>query len=429
MDRGVQLRGNMRSAESLEGCIELVINEVVRLANIEAVTSELRDGGVQAAVEIRDWRGQKRILGRAAAQTLLELSDEALASSEFDSRIDRGRAYLEVLEMIGPRYLDPNRREIDGEEIARDLREAIAAASADCRPRTHFVPCSLVLPRGTQLALGPVLFRPTEDVLDSLASAIAAHFKMPGDEIAGGFSERDSVLEYYRAFPDIASVTVPSCDNPTSRVVATEAIQDVEGTLTTSVSRHFTAGVRVDDEWWKDLAEGTSFSLIQAIGTAIEAKINRRVPELLAARFVDAVTWYGEAARESAPASAIVKYLIAMEALLWTGEDRGVTKRTASRAAALCFSVETWNFSEIEADVRLAYGVRSDLVHGRVSPTDPQVARSLRICEQVSRQLLDVWLERFHQGFDRTLELAHLKAHLDQFVRNARQAADAARGT
>jgi hypothetical protein len=186
-------------------------------------------------------------------------------------------------------------------------------------------------------------------------------------------------------------------------------------------------GANVSDEWWSDVTEGEARALIHAIGLPIQASVDRVPAQMLAARFIDACTWYGAAAREEAPAPAIVKYLVAMESLLWTGERYGVTKRTASRAAALCFSAVTWNFEEVEAEVTRAYDVRSDLVHGRVSPSDPQVQKSLRVCERVARELLNSWLERFHQGFDRAVELSGLREHLSRFTESAKAAADAAK--
>jgi hypothetical protein len=160
-----------------------------------------------------------------------------------------------------------------------------------------------------------------------------------------------------------------------------------------------------------------------AAGVAISTITDRSEPELLAGRFLDASAWYGDAARERSNAAAVVKYLTSMERLLWAGEKGpGVTDRIAKRAAALCFSTELWDLEDLERDVRLAYDVRSAILHGRISKSDPLIPRNMRLCERVARDLLLTWLDRYGHGFRKPVTLDELKVHLDGFVEDVARA-------
>ena len=86
--------------------------------------------------------------------------------------------------------------------------------------------------------------------------------------------------------------------------------------------------------------------------------------------------------------------------------------------------METWDFAEIEAEVRDAYDLRSSVLHGRISKSDPDLGRRLRLCERHARNLLLIWWERFSRGFSADVSLDQLRKHLDEFTAGARVAAE-----
>ncbi len=157
--------------------------------------------------------------------------------------------------------------------------------------------------------------------------------------------------------------------------------------------------------------------MLDAVGVAVSTVLNRTDPEFVAARYLDAVAWYADAVTERAKPAAIVKYLTAMERLLWTGETgSGITRRLSDRTAALCFSTEIWNFQELSDEVRRAYDLRSGIVHGRLSASNPEILKSHRLCKKVARDLLIAWLSRYGEGFATPTTIEKAKAHFDGFV-------------
>ena len=266
----------------------------------------------------------------------------------------------------------------------------------------------------------------------------------------------DKCDAYLQAFSDVAQVTIPDCDPPTSRRIAEEAIQAAINTLhllagayptedtraggpamasieTASIAlkedgkillswKKSWEGAGIHSKFWATLSEPQRAQRMDALSVAISTIINRTDPQFVAARFLDAVAWYSDAVRERSKPAAIVKYLTAMERLLWTGETGpGVTRRLSERTAALCFSAVDWDFEQLEAEVREAYDLRSGIVHGRLSATDPKVMRNHRLCQRVARDLLLTWLDRYGPGFTLETSIQKAKMHFDAFVKEVKE--------
>lgn len=176
-------------------------------------------------------------------------------------------------------------------------------------------------------------------------------------------------------------------------------------------------GASIHSAFWQSLSDPRRAQMVAAIGVAIDTIINRTDAEFVAARYLDAVAWYSDAVREKSLPAAIVKYLTAMERLLWTGEKGpGVTRRLAERTAALCFSTDSWDYEQLAAEVREAYELRSGIVHGRLSASDPKVIQNHRLCERVAHDLLVTWLGRYGAGFGSPTTIQKAKTHFDGFV-------------
>ena len=141
---------------------------------------------------------------------------------------------------------------------------------------------------------------------------------------------------------------------------------------------------------------------------------------MMAARYLDGAAWYADAVTDRRRPAAVVKYLTSMERLLFTGESK-ITDLLATRAAALCFEVEPWNFETLKKDIKRAYNLRSEIVHGRVRNDDPKVTKNFWVCERVSRDLLSTWLFRYGADFQKQTTVAKLQAHLNGFVAEVKE--------
>lgn len=429
---------------------DAILGEVIRHAQMDWRELAARAGEI-GFYDLTDRAGRRRPIGRAAYERLWALVEDSVARSVFHRRIDLDRTFRHAAEQFGKTFLHRDLTVLEEPELRALFTVWIEEAGAECGPRTEFIPCHVELSGVDELAIGPVVFRPRAQARARLRALLDDHVAQHGE--AGRLDSREEVEAYFGNFSDIAEVTVPNCDRKTARLVAQQVVQsaldflhawagaahtrrmrggghslaaDKRASLATNaagrteigyeISWH---GANVSDEAWAGLqSDGTT--LTGPVGVALTAVLERRTPELLADRFLDACGWYGDASRELIPAAAAVKFVTAMERLLWTGEGRGVTQRIADRAAALCFSVETWDLPEQTAQIKDAYDLRSALLHGRISKSSSDVPKRLQRCERAARELLLTWLERFGDGFDKPIELKALGRYLDGFVAAAK---------
>ena len=453
----------MRSNDGLEEAIDFILNEAIRFGQMdwEALKLVLQEN---AFCELNDAEGRKRIVGRKAYDLMRDLTDEARDVSPYSGRIGFERAFKAVRDVLGKRYIRRDIKVIDGEQVARDLADAMAEAGAECADRTYYLPCSVTVPKNKALRIGPVSIRPAKDMVAELGPRLEAQGRAEAAEVPGSTRDHISpIRDYYLAFPDVAEIRIPGCDKPTSKELAFSVVQTAlnllhvmvgagfseklvlggpslardlrgmivgldDGSMELITSRHFLGGVNAADEWWESLLGGEQAANLHRFGAVLTALVKRHEPGLLGRKFSEACAWYGDAAKEQSRAAAVVKYLTAMEVLLWADDARyGTTKRLAARAAALCFSTTTWDLFELETKIEEAYDVRSGIVHGRLGATDPRVRKSLRLCERISRDLMLTWLDRFSAGFTSDLTMDRLRDYLDDFVRQAKQACEAAK--
>ena len=396
--------------------------------------------------------GRMFLTGQEAYTRLRVLTELALTQSLHHRRVSPDKAFRTVLDSFGRTYV---RKDFAGTADVEDwanLRGWIDEAAEACTTLTHVIPCRIGLPAGDSFTLGPVTITAGVAAVAEIEPRLKAWV---AEESAVGDKnltiDVNNTLGYLRGFQDLAVVTIENCDADTSEMAAKEAVQAVLDYIHIMAGAAHTRkmriggpalkgdrraqlawnaigrpslgwstrweGANIGDGFWDWLVNDDQRPLTQAAGVAIQTIVDRRRPELIAARYLDAAAWYADAAREERPQAAIIKYLTAMERLLWTGEKGGgITGRLAERAAALCFSVDTWNFEELEREVKAAYGLRSGIVHGRLLADDPLILNNYRLCEKVARELLMAWLARFGEGMDRPTTMKRAKSYFDGFV-------------
>lgn len=437
------------TAREVGETFSFVVGELIRLQRLGPdVVEELK--GLDFLCSIYDPDRRMRLIGRPAYDRLRDLTTRMVDQSPYRGRLDLDRTFGCVRTGFGRDYIRPDFRGTTDEEDLQNLQRWLDEAAVKCCALTHYVPCQVRLPEEERFVVGPVTLEPAKPSLELLRARLARETPPRGDEETWRLRENERALTYLDAFTDLASVRVPDCDPETSRRVAEESVQAALAFLHVMAGAEHThkirtggpavpnaqrstlaldqsgmsfmtwtgdwEGVRLDKSFWDWLRREEQQRLSAAAGTAIQLLVDRADMPMMPARYLDAAAWYSDAATEPRRPAAILKYLTAMERLLWTGEGGGVTNRLASRAAALCFVTDPWNFEALRAEIRRAYNLRSEIAHGRVRTDDPKIARNYGLCERICRDLLTTWLFRYGKEFHRHTTLARLRVHLDGLV-------------
>ena len=115
---------------------------------------------------------------------------------------------------------------------------------------------------------------------------------------------------------------------------------------------------------------------LDAAGSALNACVDPRKEIHLSRRFIDALTWYGQAVTESMPSSKIIKYVAAWERLTITQKEESgsLTDKVTSRIAILSHVKANGEFSNTVKEVKTIYDWRSKLMHGSCSPFSKELA-------------------------------------------------------
>lgn len=332
------------------------------------------------------------------AERLDALAHRYLASSrEGRGRVDPG-AYAEIIrgELTG-RFVRQG-REPDATQAARMLAAALRRARADIEDRTHFIPCRLFGGAGpVGLAVGPVMFRPADAFREAHDAAIAA------DADCAALVARD-----FAPWGWIAEISVRGCDAVVSRE---RAVKSVDGALdmlrlhagaerAAALGRVGAPGLAVAEAvgMWADsgghlhaarvaappCADATAIlhefhagagrDWIDRAGETLRPLADPSLSWPLAARFREAASWFGRGVIEPYPAARIPDFVTAIERAVVAGEHADLWRTVARRAALLAAAGEGGDAAAWRRRAADVYDMRSQLVHGALSPFAPDAA-------------------------------------------------------
>lgn len=143
----------------------------------------------------------------------------------------------------------------------------------------------------------------------------------------------------------------------------------------------------------------------------------------LCTRFIDSLSWYGDAISEKSTASKIVKFVASIERMTGTGiekdeneEERGVTDIVTKRSSIL-YSIATGESLDKSLEkVSYIYDCRSNLLHGSISPFEDSVLENSYKAEQISKYILLTGLDYFNTlGLDNhTIHQKQLRKHYNK---------------
>lgn len=415
--------------------VHFIFSEIARFRALErqwfetkSPPPELREGYLWELPHPTD-KHNKFPCGRAGMTRLEGLARQAADRAGIGKQIDILTIRTPLAKALIRRFV-LERREISISQVERALSEAARIAKRSLGTVTHYVPCHLMTAQSPdQFVVGPVRFLNRK----SFRRVIAQRLWRSRSENRGVSDYLGHVTKYYKSFGWVAEVSIQQCDEKLSEKMATQAVtyaldclqlffgpshtsemtvggpaihHDRRGKFTVkNDSIHISASYRgagevgFEDDWPKFFADSDGQHLLALFGVALESAVDPSLDRPLSARFLDAVSWYGEATREKVLAARIVKYVTALERMLMTDEKDNITDLISQRTAAFCADPRTFgDFASWQSKTQIAYGLRSKLVHGSLSQRDSRVANEAwQVHEVVQAAILNA-LSAFAEG-------------------------------
>lgn len=449
------------SAKDWVADVEFVLSECVRLAQdrarlgTSAWFKSLSKDDAMSFLPHPSGTGSL-FCGREAIKRLHHLANVAIRNSDAQGTLTSELVYQSLRTIIVHRFIR-DRRPQDTQQVQKALSAAVREAKTARYDATHFIPCRLAsTSEPDQFSVGPVIFRPRTAFYAHLQPHVEALAVRRKD--AGLFAPEDwtRIENYYGTFDWVAEVRVRNCDPDISqeraRWAVTAAVDILQVVFGASYTKRMAIGgpTRVDDrrvhlrlgrndelhlthswqatspvslsELGKLLTNPEVAFLLEGGGQAIEAVVDPTLDRPLSRRLIDAASWYGQAVREEFEAARIVKAMTALERLLMTADVDDIASTLGDRGAALAWHpTSRFDFAGWKGRIKKAYDIRSQLVHGSLSPFDPEVGLRSSWCVWLSEEVLQAACGTFRaiSGFDRHVLDSDLSAWFGQLVERA----------
>lgn len=396
------------------------------------------------------------ICGAAALGRFRHLAIMAIRNSDAAGTLSPGRVES-VLRKVIVRHFLHDKYSVSLHQVRSVFVAAVEKAKSTRSDETHFIPCHLASTAAPeQFNIGPVIFRPQH----SFGETIRPHLEeLEAERRRAGFTtnRRTLIEDYYGAFGWVAQVRVLNCDNEISeeraRRAVNAAIDVLQVVLGPAHTKKMASGghARAHDKrahlslgrgskasasyQWRAITPVALDNLQEILtdkdlalqlengGRAIEPIVDPSLDWPISRRFIEASSWYGEAVREEFEAARIIKAVTALERLLITNRKDKKKVTVSERGAALVVHCHnSFGFAEWRERLSLAYRLRSELVHGSLSPFDPEVRQRSSWCVELSSDVLNSALFGFgaSEGIDLNVTDAKLSKWFNQLVEKSR---------
>jgi hypothetical protein len=172
-----------------------------------------------------------------------------------------------------------------------------------------------------------------------------------------------------------------------------------DGDIHITVSKEYSGNV-VGDGWFSVVARDDGYFLNRG-GFAITALTKPDSFWPLSFRWIDALSWFGQAVLERSNAARLVKYMTAVERLTIPKKAENIESRVTRRAVALRYLNDEAQYRAAIEKAQLAYEWRSRIIHGAVSPFDKALNKNLQHAEITAAAAILGALSFFdHLGLD-----------------------------
>lgn len=435
----------------------MAIRESQNAADIQAILEDLvriqklfREDSDAARAEIDPWLMLPHPSGngfmmasKEASRRLEKLAERARASLRLERRVTLENVKDALKPELVKRFVTEGRN-VSASEADKLLSWSAKAALRDCKDRTFYLPVRFTFASEPEhLQLGPVALMTREFAGRKLVPSMRDWLRKgdPKDKRRGSRRHLQQALDYYRNFKWVAEVTIHGCDGKTAEAAAQKAVQSALDILHIILSRRHTRRLRIGgpglasdkqagfmlvegegltvstshggfeevgfaDGWSAELKREDIAEMIRLAGIALNCRADLTINRPMSERYLDAAKWFGEAVRDPSMSSQAVKYVTAIERIVTAGKTEAIEETVATRTADLLFHPEHSDLWKQHYDkTRRAYKLRSDLVHGSISPHDKGVALKLSDCGSIAEDLLIATLYRFG---DHTLQFEQI---------------------
>ena len=413
--------------------VEFIFADLERFAlmDVQSLMAHWRQHPQDALCELENpFRPGKIFLSREAYQRFADLAERYLKSEHAaDARVSVD-ALADSLRSEFTRRFIKEAQAISKSSVARMLNSAYKAVGRSFQSRTYFLPCTITSQNEpSEFSIGPVRFlrrerfselygerlrqetsRTTEELIERWSSAprtsnrSVAEMKRDAESWATYLAQR--LQEFFATCDWVACVTIAPADDTASKEAAQRTVQagldllkllvgsqhsvdlrrgeaavspgevaqlfsDPGGRFHITVGRGY-RGIVAPQGWVSQIAARGKI-YIEAGAKLLDQLSAAMAPTGLSARFLDALHWFGDATVEASPASALTKFVFALERVAVLDRDDKVAD-AVSNLSALFWSGQGEPIWEWTKRARAVYDARSDLAHGAKSPFDREIA-------------------------------------------------------
>lgn len=367
----------------------------------------------------------KMLCGRAAAERVEALATEAGRRTGISRRVEYQTLINVTKDLLVQRFLK-EKRDLSRSQIDRFFAAIHRRADATCSDLVQLVPCTLMTEQEPEnLIVGPVTFRNRASFRKLLRPHLKSFQQNAAEKWKTDYSRSimAEAARFYRQFDWVAEVTISECDPKTSRIVAERTVTAAldclhllfrakhtyrmrvggpalrtdaraslaiskDGKMLSGSSRAWAGQASFPKGWSAELRDPVLTFMLSLCGIALQAAVDPDALRPISRRFLDAAQWFGEASRDDRPATQVVKFVTALERMVMTDEKDDIAKTVAERVAALCCDPRATDRQKWRDDIYKVYDLRSRLVHGSLSPSDPTIERGAWLAARIGEEAL-----------------------------------------
>lgn len=382
--------------------------------------------------KITDNSGGSILIGDEAYETLLPIIQFVISDNNWQRVIDFHDIRVKALELFGDylfERLNDNDKKLKFEKLIEN------AIKLNLRSYVVYVPCNITesSARQIRIKIGPaaIINIPTfQALLDSDRHKLKfTNYQDIWDECEEKYSQYQWFVEVktppvysYKIASDIASKTALDALNllhmfiPISHSFrmktgfgispineAHQIYKSGNGNFAYSLSKGAAGNVGIPDRFWDHINQGEHKKWLDVYSKCISLSLDLQNTCPTVNRFLDATYWMGDAIREENSTTRVVKYVTALERLLTFSENGGLKKIISKRGSALLLGagfIDSAMLPKTYENLKKLYQIRSDIVHGIISPVAKNLPISAVTVDQLVREIILSFIELVGDAID-----------------------------